>query len=171
MWGLHCTHRDQSQEGQEESGWGIWFLWTVFLLCVFRGCCVTMCSPSWETWTQAPLSEGKQTVILLLTPYRACKYMAKNVLRCLRKSAMQSTLMLWGVRAFLLLSQVSKIRIEILRCFSSKEMTLSQRSFQNKNGCCLGAFVLMGLFLVWVSVFFKISVYNIKWMMLYFLPA
>lgn len=78
--------------------------------------------------SQTPRSEGKQTVIPLLTPYRACMYMARNILQYLGKSARQSAFLLWGMRAFLLLTQESKIVIEILS-FSSKKMILSQRSF------------------------------------------
>lgn len=89
-----------------------WFLpvYLQWLLCYY----VPVSIPGNMDLSQAPLSEGKQAVILLLTPCHACKRTARNILQCLGKSAMRSTFLLWDVRAFFLLSQEAKILIEIL---------------------------------------------------------
>lgn len=174
MWGLHCTHRGQSQEGQEDSGWGIWFHWTVLFLHVCSGCCATMylCNPSQETWHFSSTTIRREADCHP-TPYSlSClQVYGREYSPAFGEDAMQSTLLLWGMRAFLLLSQESKILIEILRSFSSREMILSQSFFPDQEWLLFGGFCFSGAFFVWVGGFFKISAYSIEWMLLYFIPA
>lgn len=175
MWGPQCTHRGQSQEGQEESGWGIWFHWTVFFLHVCSGCCATMFlrNPSQETWT-----------FLKHHCQKGSRLSSYSLLPVVPTSGQQGEFS--GVWGRVLRSQHSCSGLWELssrfprnpKCLlKSWEVFLPGKLYCHKDLSqnyweSLGVLVLVGLFFfVWVHGFFKTSVYYIDWMLLYFLPA
>lgn len=162
----------QRSEPGRSGGLGLRHL--VLFLCVCSGCCASMYlwNPSQETWHFSSTTVRREADCHP-TSY-SLSYLqvyGREYSAVFGEDAMQSTLLLWGMRASLLPSPESKIVIETLISFSSREMILSQRSFPEQEWLPFGGFCFGGFFFVWVGGFFKISAYNIEWMLLYFLPA
>lgn len=167
MWGLHCTHRGQSQEGQEESGWGVWFHWTDFFLCICSGCCATVyLFPSQETWTflKHHYQKGNRLSSYSLLPvmpasvqqgifssvWGRCYAVNIPALGCKgflpsfpgsQNTYWNLDISLWKLRNFEIFSKTS------WEVFLPGKWNCHKDLSQTKNGCCLGAFVLVGLLL------------------------
>lgn len=168
VWGLHCTQRGQSQEGQEGLGWGIWFHWTIF----FISETMYLWNPTQETWTFLKHHDQKGSRLSshsLLPIVPACIWpgIFSSVWGRVVGSQHSCSLRYEGFPPSFPGIQNTCWNLE----FSFQGNDIVTKIFPRTRMAAVWGLLFWWGFFGLFDGFFKISAYNIEWMLPYFLPA